>query len=242
MPHASQGQCTSLTKPSRIKTLHTIMTDLHDTRQDRSSGGDDLATRSSISSSSTSVMTSALSPSTLEDAASSDTDSDIAKNSDDTVVKIERDTETASTSPTSLHDPTPDFLTSPVSSTESGSQAVAIPKRGRGRPRKHSDATLSPPSFKAKTFVRSKTGCLTCRKRKKKCDERKPECNLPLDYIDLVCVVADRCQASIVKRTEWYVLVILQKKNGNRGRKRMVWPFENPRPLVSLMYANVFRS
>jgi hypothetical protein len=25
---------------------------------------------------------------------------------------------------------------------------------------------------------RTKTGCLTCRKRKKKCDEQKPECKL----------------------------------------------------------------
>ena len=26
---------------------------------------------------------------------------------------------------------------------------------------------------------RTKTGCMTCRKRKKKCDEQKPECKLP---------------------------------------------------------------
>ncbi|KAF2201212.1 hypothetical protein GQ43DRAFT_431835 [Delitschia confertaspora ATCC 74209] len=47
-------------------------------------------------------------------------------------------------------------------------------KRPRGRPRKHPQvspsATTRPPNS------RCKTGCQTCRKRKKKCDERKPTC------------------------------------------------------------------
>jgi hypothetical protein len=30
---------------------------------------------------------------------------------------------------------------------------------------------------------RTKTGCLTCRRRKKKCDEQKPECKLHSDYV-----------------------------------------------------------
>ncbi|EPS45893.1 hypothetical protein H072_165 [Dactylellina haptotyla CBS 200.50] len=48
-------------------------------------------------------------------------------------------------------------------------------KRPRGRPRKNPP---NPPEPKTKvTKGRSKTGCLTCRKRKKKCDEGKPECN-----------------------------------------------------------------
>ncbi|KAK6334405.1 hypothetical protein TWF730_003619 [Orbilia blumenaviensis] len=48
-------------------------------------------------------------------------------------------------------------------------------KRPRGRPRKNPP---NPPEPKSKTTKgRSKTGCLTCRKRKKKCDEGKPECN-----------------------------------------------------------------
>ncbi|KAK3904640.1 transcriptional regulatory protein moc3 [Staphylotrichum tortipilum] len=54
-------------------------------------------------------------------------------------------------------------------------------KRPRGRPRKH---PFMPPSAAAAaaaaaskiTKGRSKTGCLTCRKRKKKCDEAKPRC------------------------------------------------------------------
>lgn len=47
-------------------------------------------------------------------------------------------------------------------------------KRPRGRPRKHPK-----PSAESLTKVakgRSKTGCITCRKRKKKCDETKPGC------------------------------------------------------------------
>lgn len=50
-------------------------------------------------------------------------------------------------------------------------------KRPRGRPRKH---PLTPMINASKiTKGRSKTGCITCRKRKKKCDEAKPRCRLP---------------------------------------------------------------
>lgn len=48
-------------------------------------------------------------------------------------------------------------------------------KRPRGRPRKHPKLMVKPTQKVLKG--RSKTGCLTCRKRKKKCDEMKPECN-----------------------------------------------------------------
>ncbi|KAH8593943.1 fungal-specific transcription factor domain-containing protein [Bisporella sp. PMI_857] len=47
-------------------------------------------------------------------------------------------------------------------------------KRPRGRPRKHPKVNLEDKAKVAK--ARSKTGCITCRKRKKKCDERKPGC------------------------------------------------------------------
>ncbi|KAL2753169.1 hypothetical protein ACRALDRAFT_1072280 [Sodiomyces alcalophilus JCM 7366] len=48
------------------------------------------------------------------------------------------------------------------------------PKRPRGRPRKHppTSAVIAGKVTKG----RSKTGCITCRKRKKKCDEAKPRC------------------------------------------------------------------
>lgn len=48
---------------------------------------------------------------------------------------------------------------------------VPVPRK-RGRPRKH---PLPGPGNQAKvTKGRSKTGCITCRRRKKKCDETKP--------------------------------------------------------------------
>lgn len=47
-------------------------------------------------------------------------------------------------------------------------------KRPRGRPRKHPLAPVVNPSKVTKG--RSKTGCITCRRRKKKCDEAKPRC------------------------------------------------------------------
>ena len=43
-------------------------------------------------------------------------------------------------------------------------------KRKRGRPRKHPVIPIKPKNG------RSRTGCITCRKRKKKCDETRPEC------------------------------------------------------------------
>jgi len=48
-------------------------------------------------------------------------------------------------------------------------------KRPRGRPRKH--PPISPSAITKLTNSRCKTGCQTCRKRKKKCDEGKPTCN-----------------------------------------------------------------
>lgn len=62
----------------------------------------------------------------------------------------------------------------PVPSNTSPTTLQAKPKRPRGRPRKH---PLAPAVATNKiTKGRSKTGCLTCRKRKKKCDEAKPRC------------------------------------------------------------------
>jgi len=46
------------------------------------------------------------------------------------------------------------------------------PKRRRRRPRKH-------PLIQGKVVKRrTRTGCLTCRRRKKKCDEARPTCKL----------------------------------------------------------------
>jgi hypothetical protein len=66
----------------------------------------------------------------------------------------------------------------PVASTELSPTAPAKQKRPRGRPRKH---PLTPVVNTSKvTKGRSKTGCITCRKRKKKCDEAKPRCKFSI--------------------------------------------------------------
>lgn len=58
--------------------------------------------------------------------------------------------------------------------TPSSSGPGGKAKRPRGRPRKH---PLIPQVAANKVAKgRSKTGCITCRKRKKKCDEAKPRC------------------------------------------------------------------
>ncbi|KAI9676817.1 MAG: hypothetical protein M1817_006656 [Caeruleum heppii] len=59
-------------------------------------------------------------------------------------------------------------------SSDSATTADRPVKRPRGRPRKH---PLPSPEAQAKLAKgRSKTGCITCRRRKKKCDETKPQC------------------------------------------------------------------
>ncbi|CAK7269027.1 hypothetical protein SEPCBS119000_003359 [Sporothrix epigloea] len=49
-------------------------------------------------------------------------------------------------------------------------------KRPRGRPRKLSNVQAAAAIASKIAKGRSKTGCITCRKRKKKCDESKPRC------------------------------------------------------------------
>lgn len=65
-----------------------------------------------------------------------------------------------------------EFKTTTLASTETGI-AASGQKRGRGRPRKN---PVPIPASTKVTKGRSKTGCITCRKRKKKCDESKPGC------------------------------------------------------------------
>lgn len=53
------------------------------------------------------------------------------------------------------------------------------PRKPRGRPKK--DTTVTPPTSGFKKNGRSKTGCQTCRNRKKKCDELKPICGYSME-------------------------------------------------------------
>lgn len=58
--------------------------------------------------------------------------------------------------------------------TAGNTDSTAVAPRKRGRPRKH---PLPTPGGNTKIAKgRSKTGCITCRRRKKKCDETKPAC------------------------------------------------------------------
>jgi hypothetical protein len=61
-----------------------------------------------------------------------------------------------------------------ANATPSGTATETVTRRPRGRPRKH---PISPPNTISKAPKgRSKTSCITCRRRKKKCDEMRPHC------------------------------------------------------------------
>ncbi|KAG6069069.1 hypothetical protein E4U32_005157 [Claviceps aff. humidiphila group G2b] len=67
-----------------------------------------------------------------------------------------------------------DVTTGPVPLDAAHDASEAKQKRPRGRPRKTPADTAI---FTSKIMKgRSKTGCITCRRRKKKCDESKPRC------------------------------------------------------------------
>lgn len=74
-------------------------------------------------------------------------------------------------------------------------------KRPRGRPRKHPKPT---PESQAKIAKgRSKTGCGTCRRRKKKCDEARPYCilatSLAISRLSLTVSTGMNCEKNSVK-------------------------------------------
>lgn len=126
---------------------------------------------SSASSMSASTMASEL-------ASSSDTDGDDAINEpgSDVVPKTEDGEETYIEEIKRV-----ESSESPDIKAEGPKRNAANPKKRRGRPRKN------PPTF-ATTVTkvakgRSKTGCLTCRRRKKKCDEAKPSCTYSSELI-----------------------------------------------------------
>ncbi|KAK0744471.1 hypothetical protein B0T21DRAFT_281848 [Apiosordaria backusii] len=64
-------------------------------------------------------------------------------------------------------------ITSNLTADHSSAANPPRVKKPRGRPRKH---LVMPTVGAAEKVRRSKTGCHTCRRRKKKCDEAKPRC------------------------------------------------------------------
>lgn len=61
---------------------------------------------------------------------------------------------------------------------------------GQYTPEQRRDGVIQSDAKKRKRNFsnRTKTGCLTCRKRKKKCDEAKPECKFNSRFMRVVCV------------------------------------------------------
>jgi hypothetical protein len=76
---------------------------------------------------------------------------------------------------------------STVPETPSASTSPVTTKRPRGRPRKH--PKVNPDLVVKVPKGRSKTGCITCRKRKKKCDEAKPGCELDVAGKKLILLI-----------------------------------------------------
>jgi len=120
---------------------------------------------SSASSMSASTMASELASS------SSDSDGEDAINEPDPVIvpKTEDDGETYIEEIKRV-----ESSESPDIKADGPKRNAANPKKRRGRPRKNPTSPVTTMAKVAKG--RSKTGCLTCRRRKKKCDEGKPAC------------------------------------------------------------------
>lgn len=68
----------------------------------------------------------------------------------------------------------------PGSSPEVDDRSVSVHTTSPHSERKDTGVIMLDGKKRKRNFSnRTKTGCLTCRKRKKKCDEQKPECKLP---------------------------------------------------------------
>lgn len=108
----------------------------------------------------------------------------------------------------------------PISPTE----PVRI-RRARGRPRIH--PPRSPTTLAKQAKARSKTGCTTCRKRKKKCDETKPFCNRTPNPSAAKCMLT---MSRLVMSKEQHSLRRLQacrdleERKGARSRRFVVLP------------------
>ena len=162
----------------------------------------------SLSSASTMASEEALS-------SEADADEDEAMDSEDTeiVPKVEEEIDEAS-----MEDiKTTESSGSPEARLDSTGQAITEIKKKRGRPRKNPPTTSTASSKVAKG--RSKTGCITCRRRKKKCDEAKPSCKWPSRAstkrgLVTLRMISDILQVTIVKRTRSSAKDILSKRYG----------------------------
>jgi hypothetical protein len=128
---------------------------------------------SSHSSDSSWTSTVEASPESFSDSELSESDVEESLNGDRRVAKVERPLE-----PLDTRHPTENDL---MMTTHGRADSLSPKKKGPGRPRKLGNARPGEP---VRRNLRVKTGCHTCRKRKKKCDEAKPECESMRDAAD----------------------------------------------------------
>lgn len=100
-----------------------------------------------------------------------------AESSEDDMDEINPRTDKRAQAWTNLERRASSAATTDVSSDQT--VELPLPRKPRGRPKKDTPATPATPSFKKNG--RSKTGCQTCRNRKKKCDELKPICGYSVE-------------------------------------------------------------
>ncbi|KAK2783333.1 hypothetical protein FQN51_004439 [Onygenales sp. PD_10] len=98
-------------------------------------------------------------------------DTDIVCN--DVTPKVEEIDDDEAVSLDMIKEQDTDSPSQPDSAENTPPSVPNAPPRKRGRPRKH---PLPVPGQAKIAKGRSKTGCITCRRRKKKCDETKPSC------------------------------------------------------------------
>lgn len=105
-------------------------------------------------------------------------------------------------------------------SERSLSAALTKTRRQRGRPRKHPKPSST--SAAKLTKERTKTGCKTCRRRKKKCDEGKPHCELLSTARPAAALLPNTniMQVSIVKRMRSSAKATPSRKYGRAERRR----------------------
>lgn len=109
-------------------------------------------------------------PSTVSTAYTSTASSSSPEFTTDSVITPESDEDESSTVVPKVEEIDESALDEIEESKSGVADQVALPRK-RGRPRKHPIAEQ-----KKAAHARSKTGCGTCRRRKKKCDETKPAC------------------------------------------------------------------
>lgn len=76
---------------------------------------------------------------------------------------------------------------------------------------------IDPKKRKRQFANRTKTGCGTCRRRKKKCDEAKPECEILIaQFTEITDIITNDTQAIIALVAVLYARVMPARSPGRR--------------------------